>query len=92
MSSHFYLRITFPNPHILLKAKALCLCFSFKICHIMLFSASGSTDDNISLLSITTKCAIIDFLKFLVCLTFFAVSMNMGNRRVLLMYDNIIDN
>ena len=51
MSSCFYLRITFPNPHILLKAKTLRLCF--KICHTLLFSASGSTYDNISSLSIT---------------------------------------
>ena len=49
MSSCFYLKITFPNPHILLKAKTLC----FKICHTLLFSASGSSHDNISSLSIT---------------------------------------
>ena len=45
MSSNFYLRITFPNPYILLKAKTLCVCFKF----VILFSASGSTYDNISL-------------------------------------------
>ena len=28
MSSYFYLRITFPNPHILLKAKT-CVCLKF---------------------------------------------------------------
>ena len=26
MSSYFYLRITFPNAHILFKAKTLCVC------------------------------------------------------------------
>ena len=51
MSSYFYLRITFPNPHVLLKAKTLCVCF--KIYHTHLFSASGSIHDNISSLSIT---------------------------------------
>ena len=54
MSSYFYLRITFPNPHILLKAKTLCVCC--KICHTQLFSASGYIHDNISSLSITKKC------------------------------------
>ena len=42
----FYLRITFPNPHILLKAMTLCVCF--KICQTLLFSASGSKHDNIN--------------------------------------------
>ena len=51
MSSYFYLGITFPNPHVLLKAKTLCVCF--KICHTQRFSASGSIHDNISSLSIT---------------------------------------
>ena len=51
MSSYFYLGITFPNPHVLLKAKTLCVCF--KICHNKRFSASGSIHDNISSLSIT---------------------------------------
>ena len=64
MSSYFYLGITFPNPHLLLKAKRLCVCVCFKICHTQLFSASGSIHDNISSLSITKKYAIIDFLKF----------------------------
>ena len=49
MSSYFYLRIAFPNPHILLKTKT-CV---FKICHTRFFSASGSIHDNISSLSIT---------------------------------------
>ena len=31
MSSYFYLRIIFPNPHILLKAKTLCVCLKFAI-------------------------------------------------------------
>ena len=52
MSSYFYLRITFPNPHILLKAKTLCVCV-LKICHTPFFSASGSIQDNFPSLSIT---------------------------------------
>ena len=31
MSSYFYSRITFPNPHILLKAKTLCVSLKFVI-------------------------------------------------------------
>ena len=46
-SSYFYLRIIFPNKHILLKAK------KFFICHTVLLSSSGSIHDNISSLSIT---------------------------------------
>ena len=30
MSSYFYLRITFPNPHILIKTKT-CVCLKFAI-------------------------------------------------------------
>ena len=63
MSSYFYLRITFPNPHILLKAKTLCF---FLICHTGVFIASGSTHDNISPYQ-SQKYAIIAFLG----LTFF---------------------
>ena len=48
MSSYFYSRITFPNPHILLKAKTLCVSLQFVI-----LSGSGSIHDNISSLSIT---------------------------------------
>ena len=55
----------------------------FKICHALLFSAARSMHDYISSSSITKS------MKFWVCLTFFAVSQNIGNRRVLLMYDNI---
>ena len=51
MSSYFYSRITFPNPHILLKAKTLCVSLKFVI--LGFFSASGSIHDNISSLSIT---------------------------------------
>ena len=60
MSSYFYLGITFPNPHLLLKAKRLCVC----VLKFVILSASGSIHDNISSLSITKKYAIIDFLKF----------------------------
>ena len=31
MRSYFYSRITFPNPHILLKAKTLCVSLKFVI-------------------------------------------------------------
>ena len=31
MSSYFYSRITFPNPHILLKGKTLCVSLKFVI-------------------------------------------------------------
>ena len=31
MSSYFYSRTTFPNPHILLKAKTLCVSLKFVI-------------------------------------------------------------
>ena len=47
----FYLRVTFPNPHILLKAKILCLCVLKFV--ILCFSVLlVPYNDNISLLSI----------------------------------------
>ena len=52
MISYLYLRLTFPDPHILLKAKTF-VCVLKQICHSLLFSASGSIHDNISSLSIT---------------------------------------
>ena len=61
MSSYFYLRITFLNPHILLKAKTF-ECVLKYICHTeMLFSASGSIHDNISALSITKNMQYLIF-------------------------------
>ena len=48
MSSYFYSRITFPNPHIFLKGKTLCVSLKFVI-----LDFSGSIHDNISSLSNT---------------------------------------
>ena len=52
MSSYFYSRITFPNPHNYFIKSQDTVC-EFKICHTRFFSASLSTRDNISSLSIT---------------------------------------